>query len=397
MQHVVLLGEPMPDSEVRARQLAMERYLRGENPAAICSSLGRGKCWFYKWMKRFRSGDENWFDELPRRPHGNSRKTANVVEQAVLKARDFLDTQGVFRGDQAIRWYLEEAGTESLPSLRTIGRILARHDRVDRATRYVPKGKKYPVLKAQLPRDVHQTDFVGPCFLKGPVRFYSLHSVDVATGRCMVQPMTQGKGGLIDAIWAGWLRLGLPRYEQVDNEWVFFGSPAHPRGMGNLIRLCLPLGIEPVFIPIREPWRNGVVEKFNHHWEQKFIRRETMSSAGELLAGSLRYEQRHNGRYRYTKLGGKTPAEALAATKAPLRFPQPQPPVQRPLPKPHEGRYHVVRLIRSDGQLDVFSERFKMPPETIYEYVWATVDVGRQRLSVRLDESTVEEIDYRLR
>lgn len=50
-----------------------------------------------------------------------------------------------------------------------------------------------------------------------------------------------------------------------------FGSPTHPRGMLPLIRLCLHNGVEPWFIPMADPWRNGVVEKFNEHYEQKFL------------------------------------------------------------------------------------------------------------------------------
>jgi putative transposase len=385
-------------SESRVRQVAVERYARGESLASICSSLGRARRWFYKWLKRSQEGGPDWFKTQSRRPQGNSRRTVAWIERQVVQVRGQLDVEGVFCGDQAIAWRLEQMRVSPMPSLRTIGRILARHDLVRRQKgRFASKGKKYPALAAQAPGDVHQTDFVGPCYLTGPIRFHSLHSVDVASGRCAVEPMPGGKSGVIEALWAIWWRLGLPRYAQVDNEWVFFGSPRHPRGMGNLIRMCLPLGVEPVFIPMSEPWRNGVVEKFNDHWQQKFIGRTPMTSADELKVQSLAFEQRHNSRYRYSKLGGKTPLESLAMSNVQLRFPPEPMPSPRPLPKPHEGRYHVIRFIRSDGLLDVFSEKFKMPSETIYEYVQATVDVGRQRLSVRLDNRIVEEIDYRLR
>jgi len=388
----------MSNPEVRIRQIAVERFVRGETPVAICSSLGRSRRWFYKWLKRSQEGPVEWFQEHSRRPKGNPRRTPAFLEQQVANARRELDAEGLFCGDQAIAWRLEEAGVSPLPSLRTIARILSRQELVRRPQRrFEPKGKKYPRLAAQAPGEVHQVDFVGPCFLRGPIRFYSLHSVDVASARCAVEPMPDGKTAVIEALWASWWRLGLPRYVQVDNEWVFLGSPAHPRGMGNLIRLCLPLGIEPVFIPMKEPWRNGVVEKFNDHWQQKFIRRTPMMTSAELKEQSLAFEQRHNSRYHYRKLGGKTPLENLEISKVSLRFPPDVAPLPRPLPKPQEGRYHVVRFIRSDGMLDIFSEKFAMPSEAHYEYVQATVDVSRQRLSVRLGDRLVEEIDYRLR
>jgi hypothetical protein len=201
----------------------------------------------------------------------------------------------------------------------------------------------------------------------------------------------------VDALWASWARLGLPRHQQVDNELVFYGSPAYPRGMGKLIRLCLLHGVEVWFIPKGEPWRNGVVEKFNDHWRQKFLRRIVMRNEVDLKRESLGFEQRHNSQYRYSKLGGKTPLAALQASSVTLRFPStPQPP-QCPLPKPQTGRYHLIRFIRSDGILNVFGEKFKAPPETIYEYVRATIDVDHQRLRVYLDHILVDEHEYRLR
>ena len=47
---------------------------------------------------------------------------------------------------------------------------------------------------------------------------------------------------------------------------VFYGSPAHPRGMGLLIRLCLGQGIEPWFIPCESPgatgwWRSSTISR----------------------------------------------------------------------------------------------------------------------------------------
>jgi hypothetical protein len=229
------------------------------------------------------------------------------------------------------------------------------------------------------------------------LRFYSLNTIDLATGRCGAQPVVKGKDTVVEALWATWLRLGLPKYQQVDNDSVFCGSHKYPRGMGKLIRLCLPMGIEPCFIPLAEPWRNGVVEKFNDHWRQKFFDKVVMESEQDLIRESLAFEQRHNQRYRYSKLNGKTPIEALAAANRPLRFPANELPPKLPLPKPEIGYYHIVRFIRSDALFNLFGETFPMPPEVMYEYVWATVDVARQRLIFYLDDTIFDERKYLLR
>jgi transposase InsO family protein len=381
------------------RRRAIERWERGESPAAIYGSMGYSQHWFYTWLERYRSGDPEWFCERSRRPHSSPCQAPQAIEESVILVRLSLYNRGLFPGAQAIRWELDELQVRPLPSVRTINRIVARHALTHRRTgRYEPKGRKYPTLRADKPGAVHQSDFVGPCYLSGPVRFYSLHSVDVATRRCGIEPLlTRSAQPTLDALWATWMRLGMPRHQQVDNEMVFYGSQTHPRGMGSLIRLCLLHRIEVWFIPPGEPWRNGIVEKFNDHWQQKFKDRVPMHSEAELRQQSPVFEQRHNTLYRYSPLGGKTPAAALAASGVALRFPPTAQAPRHPLPKPEQGRYHLVRFIRNDGVLDIFGEKFSTPPAAAYEYVRATVDVRRQRLLVFLDDVLIDEHPYNLR
>ena len=388
----------MDEREEWRRRRAVERHLRGEKARTICVSLGRTDRWLYKWLERFHEGDPEWHRGHSRKPIQIASRTSEEIEEMVKYVRLELYNRDEFCGAQAIRWRLEDEKVQPLPSLRTINRLLARDGLTHRRTgHYEAKGKRYPALDASHPGWVHQSDFVGPCYLRGPLRFYSLNTIDIATGRCGAEPVLRGKDTVVDGLWATWLRLGLPKHLQVDNEAVFYGSHKHPRGMGKVIRLCLPLGIEPCFIPLAEPWRNGVVEKFNHHWRQKFLNKVVMECEDDLKRESLAFEQRHNQRYRYSKLNGKTPIEALAAAKKPLRFPVEERPPELPLSKPETGYYHVVRLIRSDALFNLFGETFPVPPETVYEYVWATVDVSHQRLCLYLDGAPIDEREYLLR
>jgi len=389
----------MGDTDDQERFQAIHRYQAGEKVRAICSSMDRSKQWFYKWLNRSKSTEAEWYASQSRSPQAVANRTRQEIEAIVKLVRLELYNEGLFCGAQAIAWRMEEQCIKPIPSLRTINRILVRHALTHRRTgRYEPKGKKYPSPRANKPGMVHQTDIVGPCYLRGPVRFYSLHSVDLATRCSGISPMSSmGGQGLIDSIWAIWQRLGMPKSQQVDNAMEFYGSPTHPRGMGPLIRLCLPLGIEPCFIPIKEPWRNGVVEKFNHHWQQKFLRRVDLHSQVELRRASLAFEHKHNSRYRYSALGGKTPLASLTAAGVTLPFPPAEKAPQLPLSKPKHGRYHAIRFIRQDGRLNLFGESFPMPSEVIHEYVKATVDVTHQRLKIYLDTVLIDDLEYRLR
>jgi hypothetical protein len=388
----------MSEATVLEREQAIARYLSGESATAICQSAGRSREWLYKWVKRHAQGDPHWAEERSRRPTHSPRRVASDLEGAIVATRRSLADRRLFCGAQAIAWELA-ALQLAAPSLRSISRVLDRHGLVTRQRGpYVPKGVAYPALQAIRAGHVHQTDFVGPCYVRGPLRFHSLHSVDLATGRCGVQRVAnRSSQPTLDGLWAIWRRLGIPEHQQIDNEMVFYGSRAHPRGMGPLIRLCLASQVEPWFIPPAEPWRNGVVEKFNHLWAQLGPLGRDVSSLASLDEGNRAFEERHNARYRYSKLGGRTPNATLAASAVPLRFPGSATAPRHPLPKPVSGRYHLVRFVRSDGRLDVFGEAFRVPDEAVYSYVRATVDVGRQHLTIVMDGRVIDQHRYLMR
>lgn len=142
--------------------------------------------------------------------------------------------------------------------------------------------------------------------------------------------------------------------------------------MGLVIRLCLYYGVTPVFIPIGEPWRNGVIESFNNSYDKKFYRRQFFPSYAALKRQSKNFQSFHNKHHRYSCLKGKTPSDVIQeANFNPITLP----PASK-LPKLDDvpdGEVILVRFIRSDRKLDVFSEHFKMPRDLIYSYVKAVI------------------------
>ncbi len=389
----------MKNNIQKYRILAVKRFLNGEKPSSICTSLGRSRSWLYKWANRYVDGDNSWSESRSCRPLGNPTHTSSEVEKIIKMIRLNLYNRDLFCGAQAIRWEMEDLNIKPLPSISTINRILSRNGLTHRRTgNYLPKGKAYPKLPSLMTNQAHQADLVGPCYLKGPVRFYSLNAVDLATARCGISPSLSKSGQrVIDGFWAIWKRMGIPDNLQVDNEMSFYGSRKHPRGMGPLIRLCLHNNVEPWFIPVAEPWRNGVIEKFNDHYQQRFLGKTIMNTEHDLKAHSLAFEQRHNSAYRYSKLGGKTPLKALSSSGKELRFPDKEKAPHYPMKKPETGRYHVVRFIRGDMNLNIFGELFKVSPDLQYEYVVATIDVKEQKLKLYLNKSQVDEFTYQLR
>jgi len=380
----------------KERANAVKRYLAGETPEDICASLGKTTRWLYKWVPRYTHDDPTWCEEHSRRPLRSPYRTPAEIEDIVEMVRLSLYNKGLFCGNQAIQWEMNDMEVQPIPSLSTIGRILRCRELTHRRTgRYEPKGKKYPELLAMKPNQTHQLDFVGLCYLTGQTRFYSLNAIDTVTNRCGIEPMlSRSAQSVLTAVYALWQRMGIPENLQVDNELAFFGSPAHPRSMGPLIRLCLHYGVSLWFIPPSEPWRNGVVEKFNDHYRQKFLGKITMMSIKELQHESLAFEYRHNNTYRYSKIKGKTPLKALACMENNLVFPNKTDTPRHPLKKPVKGCYHFVRFIRSDLRLNIFGEVFPVPPEALYEYVVATIDVKEQKLKLFLGKTLLKVFNY---
>ena len=388
----------MSHNEEIFRQEAINRRLNGESVTSICSSIQRSRRWFYYWYNRYKNNQKEWFRNRSKRPNRSPDKTPPTLEKKIIAIRKSLSQEGLFHGAQSTQWEMAAKGIRTIPSIITINRIFKRNDLIEpKVKRYEPKGKTYPNFIAKYPNQMHQLDLVGPCYLRGSrtIRFYSLNVVDVFTHRCGVQPSSsKASQCLIDAVWLLWYRLGIPRHLQVDNELSFRGSNRYPRGMGSLIRLCLHNQVTLWFIPVNEPWRNGIVEKFNDHFRQKLLNRIPMQSKDDLIRGSLNFESLHNSRYRYSVLKGKTPIQVLNDSKRKLRFPDTEKSPEHPLKKPMGGSYNIVRFIRSDCLLHIFGEKFPMPLEAQYEYVVASVFVKEQRMKVFLDNNCVADFDY---
>ena len=106
------------------RKKAINLYLKGESPKAIYSELNRSKEWFFKWLKRYQSGDPDWYKDKSRAPKRQPTAVNKVDRERIISVRTHLEEQKFAQiGASAIKWELSKSGY-GFPSDRTINRVL---------------------------------------------------------------------------------------------------------------------------------------------------------------------------------------------------------------------------------------------------------------------------------
>ena len=122
------------------RKQAIKQYLQGEEPKSIYSSLNRSKDWFFKWLKRYKSGVAEWYKEQSRAPLRKPGRITDHQKQAIILTRNRLEAQSFAQtGVSAIKWELTKQGL-SFPSDRTINRVLKREGLIKKNCLYSQRG-----------------------------------------------------------------------------------------------------------------------------------------------------------------------------------------------------------------------------------------------------------------
>jgi transposase-like protein len=120
-------GEVAPLDFEKRRQLAVKRYLDGDPIEVICQEMGCSKSWLYKWKNRYQAAEPTWSQERSRRPKTTPARTPEAIEAAISDLRRTLAPEGSEPASaRGIRAPLCQHPSASLPSLRTISRLLNR-------------------------------------------------------------------------------------------------------------------------------------------------------------------------------------------------------------------------------------------------------------------------------
>jgi hypothetical protein len=362
------------------RQEAIQQYLQGLKIVVIARSLGKSRKWVHDWIRRYKSskGAVNWFEDESKAPKNVHKILPEEIAQQILTIRNDLMNERMSQiGAISIQYECERRGIKPPPAVWTINRVIAKHGLVKQVA-VEKKHKNYPDLFFH----THQMDLVGPRYIKGDGRFYSINIIDITTHSCYVKAVrTKSSESIVEAIALFWQTHGMPDALQMDNELAFRGSNRYPRSFGSVVRFALSQGVVPVFIPTKEPWRNGIIEKFNDTYTKKLLQVYNFKNFEDLCFHQQSFMDFHNTHHRYSSQGHKTPNEMKALMLPPI-FYKNNINLNGKIPL-FQGCVYFIRYIRSDLKLHLPNEVFILAAELKYSYVVAEINVVNQNLVVR--------------
>jgi putative transposase len=385
-------------------------HSHGRSITEIQRELGRTRPWVYKWIKRYQSKDSEWYLDESKEPKTKPRKIDAELEAVIIRTRQQLvkhdtpQTRYAYHGAVAIHKRLDEMGYKDKPHLSTINRVLKRNDLIDEK-KYVRDPNKpkayYPDIHALHPGHLYELDLVTPRYIAGYGRIISVNRVDVYTGQANLDQYTsKGADNIVAFCTEDWKIYPKPAFLKLDNEAAFRGSLIHPRTFGKLTRFCLNFGVQIIFIPFNEPWRNPYIESFNSRFNELLWTSQKFTGLDNIKQESKHFRDQHNNYQLYKKkhfskqrLNGYTTTQFPANLAFELS-------TELPITK---GKLHFIRWVDEKGYINILNEPFFVNKELCCEYIWSTIDTFEQKLFIyhQVAENAprilVKSIDYKLR
>ncbi|MDR4499211.1 MAG: transposase [Candidatus Scalindua sp.] len=121
-----------------------------------------------------------------------------------------------------------------------------------------------------------------------------------------------------------------------------------------------------MFIPFKEPWRNGYIENFNKRFNELLWQSKRFKDLKELRVESKKFRDKHNNYQKYKKDNfSQQYCKGYTRRLLPEGFtfdPSEELPITR-------GRIHFVRLVDEKGYITILNEELYINKALSFEYV----------------------------
>ena len=310
----------------------------------------------------------DWHDRS-RAPRNPPRTEAAIEEQVLAVRRELEQTSDLgFHGAEVIHLVLSARKVGGLPTVRTIGRILRRRGVLDgqvHIRRPAPRAGWYLPEVAANRQELDCFDVVEGLVIKGGPQVEVLNGVSLHGGLAVSWPHEASITAkvVVGRLIEHWKEVGLPGFAQFDNDTIFQGPHAHPDVVGRVTRLCLSLGVVPVFVPPREMGFQAMMEGYNGTWQAKVWSRFEHQGLTALQAQSARFVAAHR-RHRSARI-----------ESAPCRRTFPERWVLNLQAHPR-GRIVYIRRTDAVGKVELLGHCFEVDGQWLNRLVRAEVDLN---------------------
>jgi hypothetical protein len=342
---------------------------RGASLRAVARKFGVSLLTVQRWVDRAsttRLDRVDWRD----RPAGAARpvnRTSIATEEYVLRLRGELAKSDLGDcGADAIRSAMLDEQIAPVPSRRTIGRILLRRGVLDgrrRVRRPPPPVGWYLPAVASMHSELDSFDTIEGLMFPGRIVITVLTGISVLGGLTSCWPrLSITSAAVVELLLSRWRQHGLPAYAQFDNAMIFQGTHRYPDAVGRVMRMCLLLGVIPVFAPPRLPGFQNAVENLNGRWQTKVWKRFEPASLADLQPLSDRWVVATALRH------------AARSERAPARTPFP-PQLSLDLRAHPTGTIIFIRHTDDQGFVSLLGRRFPIDSHWSHRLVRAEVDL----------------------
>lgn len=352
----------------------------GQSQRAVSRQFGVSLSTVQLWVKKADGKDLDQIDweDGSHAPHAPRGRTPEPTQNRVLAARQSLSQDsdlGEF-GAQAIRDHLLEQPDitrAQVPSAATINRILRNYGLFDarrRVRRKPPLPGWYLPDVAARRAEIDETDFVEGLYLEGGQEICLFNLISLHGGLCASWLHHNMQAPFVRACLAAhWRVFGLPDYAQFDNANVFAGPRQYPDAIGTVIRLCLSLGVTPVFAVPREFGIQSAIESYNNLWQQKVWHRFHFETTEQAGIRSDRY---------VTAVRMKRRARQDAAPSR-RTFPADW---TEPLGLTRDGQILFLRRTNEQGVVELLGREYLVDEHWCHRLVRCEVDLSRDQIRV---------------
>jgi IS30 family transposase len=391
------------NTKVALRKEAVGLYWQaGLSKAEISRQLKKSRRWVVRWLARYdpEQGEKSLEDHSSAPKHRKEIYPARIKNMALKsrKARKAQDRKYPYAliSAKAIYYELRDLGVKPCPPPRTIHFWLKQAGEVDKPSMPCKESNPtYPAARCKAVNDVHELDLKGPFYLKNSSQKYYLIVLRDVFGKKVALRALKEKEmeQIIDFLVTTWQKIGLPKFLQMDNGLEFRGSNAYPRSLSRLMRVCLDVKVQPVFIPKGEPWRNGVIENLNGLIQRLLLKAKVFKNEKQLFKEAQKLETCINATHQLPALNGKTPNQFSA--KAALRFLSSGYNWRKRNLQKVKGKVTFIRLARKSGRITLNADdKFFVGKKYKWQYVQAIVNVQKKQLNFYVMGKLIKSVAY---